>query len=183
MSLTKRTLARVAAGPSPASICTPRENHYHGEHREDGSMDIEKRVNEAFQGLEERRTEPRRAIARNLVRLGRSGASFSADDLLQKLRRTNPRIGRATVYRSIEKLVRMKVLDRIEFADGKHSFRMCANEKHHHHLACTRCHRVIALDFCLESDIINAIGKRESFDIDDHSITLFGLCKECQHRG
>jgi len=171
----------VAAGPSPTSICAPRENHYHREHCEDGSMEIEKRINEAFQGLEERRTVPRRAIARNLIRLGKSGASFSADDLLQKLRRTNPRIGRATVYRSIEKLVRMKVLDRIEFADGKHAFRLCANQNHHHHLACTKCHRVIALDFCLESDLIDAIGRRESFEIDDHSITLFGLCKECRY--
>ena len=170
----------MAARRSPARICTPRENHYHREHREDESMDIAKRINEAFQGIEERRTGPRRAIARNLVRLGKSGASFSAEDLLRKLRRTNPRIGRATVYRSIEKLVHMKVLDRIEFADGKHSYRLCANDGHHHHLACTMCHRVIELDFCLESDIINAIGKREGFEIDDHSITLFGLCKECR---
>ena len=37
------------------------------------------------------------------------------------------------------------------------------------------------LDFCLESDAIAEIGKRESFKIDDHSITLFGLCRECRH--
>lgn len=144
-------------------------------------MDIEQRVNEAFRGLGERQTAPRRAIARNLVRLGKSGASFSAEELLQKLRRTNRRIGRATVYRSIEKLVRMNVLDRIEFADGKHSFRLCENQVHHYHLACTKCHHVIELDFCLESDVINDIRKRESFEIDDHSITLFGLCRKCRH--
>ncbi|HVP18587.1 MAG TPA: Fur family transcriptional regulator [Spirochaetia bacterium] len=143
--------------------------------------DIEKRINAAFQELGERRTEPRRAIAKNLIRLGHAGAAFSADELLKKLRRTNPRIGRATVYRSIDKLVRMKVLDRIEFADGTHSFRLCESDGHHHHLACTKCHRVIELDFCLESDMIAAIGKRESFEIDDHSITLFGLCRECRH--
>ena len=144
-------------------------------------MDIEKRITEAFEELGERRTEPRRAIAENLILLGQAGASFSAEELLQKLRRTNPRIGRATVYRSIEKLVRMKVLDRIEFADGTHSFRLCESGHHHHHLACTRCHRVIELDVCLESKMIAAIGKKESFEIDDHSITLFGLCRECRH--
>ena len=144
-------------------------------------MDIEKRINEAFQELGERQTEPRKAIAENLIRLGHTGASFSAEDLLKKLHRTNPRIGRATVYRSIDKLVRMKVLDRIEFSDGTHSFRLCESDHHHHHLACTRCHRVVELDFCLESDAIAEIGKRESFKIDDHSITLFGLCKECRH--
>jgi Fe2+ or Zn2+ uptake regulation protein len=144
-------------------------------------MDIEKRINEAFEELGERKTGPRRAIAKSLIRLGRSGSAFSADELLQKLRRTNPRIGRATVYRSIDKLVRMKVLDRIEFADGTHSFRLCETDHHHHHLACTKCHRVIELDLCLESEMITAIGRKESFEIDDHSITLFGLCRECRH--
>jgi len=144
-------------------------------------MDIEKRISQAFEELGERRTEPRRAIAKNLIRLGQAGSAFSAEELLQKLRRSNPRIGRATVYRSIEKLVRMKVLDRIEFADGTHSFRLCESDHHHHHLACTKCHRVIELDFCLESKLIAAIGKKESFEIDDHSITLFGLCQECRH--
>jgi len=60
-------------------------------------------------------------MARNLIRRGQAGASFSAEEFFQKLRRTNPRIGRATIYRSIEKLVRMRVLDRIEFADRKRS--------------------------------------------------------------
>jgi Fur family ferric uptake transcriptional regulator len=144
-------------------------------------MDIEKRINEAFQELGERKTAPRRAIARNLIRLGQLGAAFSADELLQRLRRTNPHIGRATMYRSIDKLVRMKVLDRIEFADGTHSFRLCESGHHHHHLACTKCHRVIELDFCLESEMIAAIGKRERFEVNDHSITLFGLCRKCRH--
>ena len=146
-------------------------------------MDIETRISEAFREIGERRTGPRRAIARSLIRFGRSGIAFSADDLLKRLRRTNPKIGRATVFRSIEKLVRKGVLDRIEFADGTHSFRLCENERHHHHLACTNCHRVIELDFCMDSDRIAAIGKQESFEIDGHSITLFGLCKFCQSRG
>ncbi|HVO38412.1 MAG TPA: Fur family transcriptional regulator [Spirochaetia bacterium] len=143
-------------------------------------MDIEKRITEAFQEIGSRRTAPRRAIARNLIRLGQTGAAFTAEDLLKKLRRSSPGIGRATVYRSIEKLVRMKVLDRIEFADGTHSFRLCESDHHHHHLACTKCHRVIELDFCLDDGEIAAIGKRESFAVDDHSITLYGLCKECR---
>ena len=143
-------------------------------------MDIEKRISEAFLELGERRTEPRRVIAKDLVRLGRDGRAFSAEGLLKRLRRTNPRIGRATVYRSIDKLVRMKVLDRIEFADGTHSFRMCESDHHHHHLACTKCHRVVELDFCLDSDRVAAIGKQQDFEIDGHSITLFGLCSDCR---
>jgi Fe2+ or Zn2+ uptake regulation protein len=142
-------------------------------------VDIKDRITAAFNEFSERSTHPRQAIAESLIRLGRTGAAFSADDLLKQLRRTNPRIGRATVYRSIEKLARMKVLDRIDFADGTHCFRLCGSESHHHHLACTKCHRVVDLDVCLQDEQIAAIGKRESFAIKDHAITLFGLCKDC----
>jgi Fur family ferric uptake transcriptional regulator len=143
-------------------------------------MDIEKRITAAFDTFSERSTHPRQAIAQSLIRLGRSGAAFSAEDLLKRLRRTNPRMGRATVYRSIEKLVRMKVLDRIDFSDGTHFFRLCGSASHHHHLACTRCHRVVDLEICLAESSMEAIGKRESFQIEDHSITLFGVCRECR---
>jgi Fur family transcriptional regulator, ferric uptake regulator len=143
-------------------------------------MDIETRIHQAFRALGERATQPRKTIAKSLIRLGHAGASFSAEDLLKRLHRTSPGIGRATVYRSIEKLVRMKVLDRIEFADGSHSFRLCESDGHHHHLACTRCHRVIELDFCLQEKQLAAIGRQERFRIDDHTITLFGLCKDCR---
>ena len=143
-------------------------------------MDIEKRITAAFHEFSERSTQPRQVIARSLIRLGKSGAAFSAEDLIRRLHRSNPRIGRATVYRSIEKLVSMKVLDRIDFSDGTHCFRLCGNESHHHHLACTKCHRVVDLDVCLDEDQIATIGRRESFSIEDHAITLFGLCKDCR---
>jgi len=148
--------------------------------RQERATKVERRIEEAFKDLGERSTEPRRIIARALVQLGNSGHPFTTENLLKRLRRTSPHIGRATVYRSIEKLVRMRVLDRIEFADGSHLFRLCESNHHHHHLACTKCHRVIELDFCLEAGRIAAIGKQQRFEIDDHSITLFGLCQDCK---
>jgi Fur family ferric uptake transcriptional regulator len=147
-----------------------------------GQMNIEKRVNAAFNEFSERSTQPRAVIARSLIRLGKSGAAFSAEDLIRKLHRSNPRIGRATVYRSIEKLMRMKLLDRIDFSDGTHYFRLCGSESHHHHLACTKCHRVVDLDFCLDEEQMAAIGRQQSFSIEDHAITLFGLCKDCRSK-
>lgn len=157
-----------------------REVGYHLSPRGYSRMDIGKRITAAFHEFSERSTQPRQVIARSLIRLGKSGAVFSAEDLIRRLHRSNPRIGRATVYRSIEKLVRMKVLDRIDFADGTHYFRLCGSDSHHHHLACTKCHRVVDLDFCLDEDQIATIGRQQSFSIEDHAITLFGLCKDCR---
>ena len=160
------------------TIGKARELSYHpGGYRQ---MDFEKRITAAFSEFSERSTRSRQVIARGLIALGKTGAAFSADDLIKRLHRSNPRIGRATVYRSIEKLLGMKVLDRIDFADGTHYFRLCGSISHHHHIACTKCHRIVDVDFCLDEEQIAAIGRQQSFSIEDHAITLFGLCKDCR---
>src|SRR5256885_6040822 len=48
-------------------------------------------------------------------------------------------------------LVDMGLLDRIEFADGTHRYRVCGGT-HHHHLTCTHCHRVVEIDICLPQE-------------------------------
>jgi Fe2+ or Zn2+ uptake regulation protein len=47
-------------------------------------------------------------------------------------------------------------------------------------LACTKCHRVVDLNFCLSEDQIATIGRQQDFSISDHAITLFGLCADCR---
>ena len=89
------------------------------------------------------------------------------------------RLGRATVYRVVEKLVTMGLLDRIEFADGTHHYRVCG-DRHHHHLTCTQCHRVVEVDVCLPEDQFTAIGHETNFAIEGHSLTLFGRCENCR---
>ena len=51
---------------------------------------------------------------------------------------------------------------------------------HHHHLTCTQCHRVVEVDVCLPEDQLNAVGRTTNFDIEGHSLTLFGRCERCR---
>ena len=134
----------------------------------------------AFDEVSQRNTRPRRLIAERLIALAKSGADFTIDDLWQAMRAEEPRLGRATVYRAVEKLVGMGLLDRIEFADGTHHYRVCG-DRHHHHLTCTRCHRVEEVDICLPEDQFTAIGNQTDFAIEGHSLTLFGRCKDCRN--
>ncbi len=140
------------------------------------------RILAAFKEFSERSTLPRQMIADKLVELeaGEAGEAFSIETLLERLRKSDPRIGRATVYRTIEKLAQLKILDRIDFADGTRCYRLCDSEEHHHHLTCRTCHRVVEFDLCLPQAKIDAIGRREGFTIEDHDISLSGLCGECQ---
>jgi Fur family ferric uptake transcriptional regulator len=141
---------------------------------------ISDKINSAFEELSQRNTRQRRLIADRLIDLANKGEDFTTDDLWQELRQEDPKIGRATVFRSVEKLVDIGLLNRIEFADGSHHYRVCGREEHHHHLTCTQCHRVVEVDLCVPEEKIAAIGNQTHFAIEGHSLTLFGRCQDCR---
>ena len=128
----------------------------------------------------QRNTRPRRLIAEHLIQLAQSGSDFSVDDLWHALRAQEPKLGRATVYRSVEMLVNANLLDRIEFSDGTHRYRVCGGDEHHHHLTCTNCHRVVDVDVCIPPEQFAAVSALTNFSIEGHSITLFGHCAACR---
>ncbi|HZR39941.1 MAG TPA: transcriptional repressor [Ktedonobacteraceae bacterium] len=140
---------------------------------------IADKIRAAFDETSQRRTRPRQLIAERLVELAESGTDFTVDGLWQELRQEEARLGRATVYRSVEMLVNMGLLDRIEFADGTHHYRVCGGS-HHHHLTCTQCHRVVEVDACVPKDQLVAIAHQTDFAIEGHSLTLFGRCANCR---
>ena len=144
-------------------------------------MDTAEKIHAAFEEISQRNTRPRRLIADRLIDLARTGEDFATDDLWQELREAEPSIGRATVFRSIEKLVEMGVLDRIEFADGTHRYRVCGDH-HHHHITCVQCHRIVEFDFCLPVERIVAIGEQTNFEIEGHALSLFGRCEACKEK-
>jgi Fe2+ or Zn2+ uptake regulation protein len=141
---------------------------------------IVEQIYAAFDEVSQRTTRPRQLIAERLIELADSGADFTVEDLWLELRQIEPRIGRATVYRAVEKLVNMGLLARIEFADGTHHYRVCGGNEHHHHLTCTQCHRVVDIDLCLPAEQLAAVGKQAGFVIEGHSLTLFGRCHTCR---
>ena len=144
------------------------------------STEITNKVYAAFNELSQRNTRQRRLIAEHLAELAQCGGDFTTDDLWQELRQLDSRIGRATVFRSVEKLVDMGLLNRIEFADGSHHYRICDASHHHHHLTCTQCHKVVEVDLCLPAEQLAEIGDQTNFAIEGHSLTIFGRCPNCR---
>jgi len=146
--------------------------------KKDAKTMIAEKIYAAFDEVSQRNTRPRRLIAERLIELASKGEDFTTDDLWQELRQVEPKMGRATVFRAVEKLVDMGLLNRIEFADGTHHYRVCGG-KHHHHLTCTQCHCVVEIDVCLPREQLSSIEKQTNFAIEGHSLTLFGRCENC----
>jgi len=145
----------------------------------DNSAPLSEKIRSAFEDEGRRKTQPRQRIADRLVELAASGQDFSVEQLWHDLQKIDPSFGRATVFRAVEMLVDLGLLNRIEFSDGSHTYRACG-DNHHHHLTCTKCHRIVDVDVCVPEAQLADIGQRNDFEIAGHSLVLYGLCADCR---
>ncbi|MGD0751362.1 MAG: transcriptional repressor [Anaerolineales bacterium] len=143
------------------------------------SASISEKIRAAFEEKGRRKTQPRDRIASRLAELAASGQDFSVEDLWHDLQLVDAGLGRATVFRAVETLVNMGLLNRIEFSDRSHTYRACGDE-HHHHLTCRKCHRVVDVDVCIPEDQLTKLGQRTDFKIEGHSLVLYGICADCR---
>lgn len=84
----------------------------------------------------------------------------------------------ATVYRTIESLVKEGIIQQVDFREGKYRYELAGH--HHHHLVCTNCSSVIPLyEECLA--VSHAyIAQKYHFEVADHTLEFFGLCQKCR---
>jgi Fur family transcriptional regulator, ferric uptake regulator len=146
---------------------------------ENTSANLAEKIREAFEEKGRRKTQPRQRIAARLAELAANGEDFSAEDLWHDLQRVDAGLGRATVFRAVEMLASLGLLNRIEFADGSHTYRACGST-HHHHLTCGKCHRVVDVEVCIPKDQLVEIEQQTGFAIEGHALVLFGTCAVCR---
>jgi Fur family ferric uptake transcriptional regulator len=139
-------------------------------------MTVERRLLDALDGAGHRLTGPRRALVALIA--GRRGP-FTAADLEADAQERDLGIGRATVFRSLDLLAALGVVERIDLPTGEHAWVACATA-HHHHLVCSTCGRTTDVEDADLGRLIEAIGERTGYAIDTHRLELFGRCATCQ---
>lgn len=102
----------------------------------------------------------------------------TAQELYERLRRHDPRIGRATVFRTLEALVAAGVARRLE-QDGHVYCYVACRPEHHHHLACDRCGRVEEIDEGYIAPVAERVSLDLGFTIDDARMDFYGRCSRC----
>lgn len=127
----------------------------------------------AEQGL--RSTGQRRVI---IERFFESKGHFSIEDLLATVRRTQPGIGYATVYRTMKLLTASGIAHEHKFGDGLARYEPVDEETHHDHLICIECGRIQEFEEPLIEDLQERIAQRYDFSIVDHKHELYGICSQ-----
>lgn len=123
-----------------------------------------------------RLTEARRAVAQLIAdQVGH----FSAADLVAEARARRLGIGRATIFRTLDVLSEIGVVERIDLPSGEHAYVGCALT-HHHHVICSRCGRTAEIADAGLRTLVRDVGRLTGFRVDEHRLELFGLCAACQ---
>lgn len=122
-----------------------------------------------------RMTGPRRQIVAALAR----GGSTTAQTLYESLRAQGSGIGRATVFRTLELLSGLGVVERVHGADGCHTYAL-AGPVHSHQLVCSDCGTSLEFSDCALDGLLAGLAERTAFRIDGHWLEVFGLCRSCQ---
>jgi len=123
-----------------------------------------------------RLTAPRRAVVEILAE---ADQALDPGEIFERARRQHPAIGLVTVYRTLEKLEALHLIERIHQHDGCHAY-LRAAQGHEHVLLCERCGKALRFVGDDLEDLITALQKRTGFLIREHWLQLFGLCPACQ---
>ena len=116
-----------------------------------------------------------------------SGRHMTAEDIYELVSEDYPEIGLATVYRTLQLLWDMQLVDRLNLDDGcvryeiGHLLRGDARHNHHH-LICRSCHKVIPFDGDLLDDLERHIEESVGFHVLDHELKFYGICRECMKK-
>jgi len=123
-------------------------------------------------------THPRRVI---MDLISTSERPLTPLEIFDQARMDAPEVGLMTVYRTIEKLVELKLVDHVHQSDNCQTiFR--ATQNHQHLLICTECGNSIYFEGLEVEDQFKNIGKSLGYQVTHHWLQLEGLCQNCQNR-
>jgi len=113
---------------------------------------------------------------------------LSAREIYQALCVIHPRIGLATVYRTLELLTRLGFVNRLLTQEGqnRYEFKGPLAAAHHHHLICLSCGQImdttehIQEETTLIRKMEESIRQKYNFFIQNHETNFYGLCSRCQ---
>lgn len=111
---------------------------------------------------------------------------LTAEEIYDCVKEEYPEIGLATVYRTIQLLSELHLIDKLNLDDGyvRYEIGKIGKERcehHHHHLICLSCGNVYSFEDDLLETLEQRINESKGFRVVDHEVKLFGYCTKCQH--
>jgi len=124
-------------------------------------------------------TAQRELVARTLLEMG---SHVGANELHRRLARKNPRVGLATVYRTLQLLKDNGLIAERHFGERWRRYEN-VSAPHHDHLVCLGCGAVIEFQEPLIEELQDRVASKNGFKAERHRLELYGYCRDCSREG
>ncbi len=123
-----------------------------------------------------RRGGARRAV---IELLDGQECALTAVEMEEALRRGERSVSRASVYRVLEELEGLGLVQRVETGQAMVRYERAEREEHHHHLVCDGCGLVMPFSDRALERAISSLSRRVPLTVSEHEIVLHGSCQDC----
>lgn len=103
---------------------------------------------------------------------------ISVEELLVEVKKVNPRIGYATVYRTLHLLVESGLVEERRFGDGLARYEGHSDVEHHDHMICLECGQISEFFNPRLEALQEQLAEENNFQIYRHRLELYGVCKD-----
>jgi Fur family ferric uptake transcriptional regulator len=126
-----------------------------------------------------KQTEQRNAILRTFLE---TREHLSIDELHRLVKKTDPRIGFSTVYRTLKLLAGCGLASEVAFHDGIARYEHQYNRRSHHHMVCTDCGASVEFFSEEVGQLEQEIGRKHRYVTTRHTFQIYGVCEECRKK-
>ncbi|MBI4397190.1 MAG: transcriptional repressor [Elusimicrobia bacterium] len=117
-----------------------------------------------------------------LTYLLKSGRHMSPEEVFHTLRERDPKLGRATVFRTLKLLEECRLASRVTDANGHQTYEGSYGKPHHDHMICVRCGRTVEFSSPRIESLQARIARRKGFQVQWHRHEIFGRCSRCENK-
>jgi Fur family ferric uptake transcriptional regulator len=107
-----------------------------------------------------------------------AGEHLTIDELLDKVRAIDSRVGYATVYRTMKMLSEGGIANELHFGDGATRYEVTDEDAHHDHLICEKCGNIIEFEEPLIEELQERVASSYGFVVTHHKHELYGHCAD-----
>jgi len=107
---------------------------------------------------------------------------ITIDGLLHEVRAIDPKVGYATVYRTLKMLTESGVVQEHKFGDGHTRYELADSEHHHDHLICLECGKITEFEEPAIEELQERVAARHGFQVQAHKHELYGRCADCRRK-
>lgn len=104
---------------------------------------------------------------------------ITAEKIYLTLKNEGEKIDLSTIYRSLEVFAQKKIVNKISFSGDDKNLYALGYDQHAHYLICNSCHKIITVNRCPIATYEEQVKKELGFEVEEHSLNLYGTCKEC----